>query len=141
MFFVLFLYIGAWKLWLATPMACLTDVLLTPMRSFCGFWSLRRLRECSRQVLESLGAVELVGRRLMVVGGHGGRGQGPHAPEAMAEVYDLSGWSVVAGPSKARYLHATCASCGKVLVVGGKDGTEATLSSVEAYDVDTSCWQ
>ena len=85
--------------------------------------------------------MELVGRRLMVVGGHGGRGEGPHAPEEMAEVYDLSAWWMVSGPLKARYLHATCASSGKVLVLGGKDGEETTLSSVEAYDVDTSRWQ
>lgn len=77
-------------------------------------------------------AVLLATGQALVTGGGAGH--------ATTELFDGKAWKSVASMKQARRRHlATVLGDGRVLVVGGQDGT-TSLSSAEAYDRATDAW-
>ncbi|CAE8610176.1 unnamed protein product [Polarella glacialis] len=88
----------------------------------------------------------LVPRRICVVGGHGGRGMGPHEPLCTAQLFDTVGgcWESLPGPTSARYDCAMAASEGFLYVIGGRCVLDQAMSSVERLDLGSAkqkLWQ
>jgi len=72
-----------------------------------------------------------------------GRGTGPFAATASAELYDpaSSTWSPAASMTTARYLHAaTTLRDGRVLVIGGSGEGSGWDASTESYDPASDTW-
>lgn len=72
-----------------------------------------------------------------------GRGTGPFAATASAELYDpaSSTWSPAASMTTARYLHAaTTLRDGRVLVIGGSGDGSGWDASTESYDPASDTW-
>ncbi|CAJ1427521.1 unnamed protein product [Effrenium voratum] len=102
-----------------------------------GYWPSQRLVTCARWLRELLPAAldALKTNReglVLVVGGHQGRGFGPHEPLARAEIWPSG---ACAGPRQGRSHSACCALQGAVYVLGGRDAAEQTLTSVEVWDL------
>ncbi|CAJ1373550.1 unnamed protein product [Effrenium voratum] len=96
-----------------------------------GYWPSQRLVTCARWLRELLPAAldALKTNReglVLVVGGHQGRGFGPHEPLARAEIWPSG---ACAGPRQGRSHSACCALQGAVYVLGGRDAAEQTLTS------------
>ena len=82
--------------------------------------------------------------KVLVVGGHFGRGHGPHDPLPTAELFDPENptrWETLPGPNIARSHSTAAAFAGSVYVVGGRDANDCSLSSVECFDTSISCWR
>ena len=77
-----------------------------------------------------------------MIGGHFGRGFGPHEPLKTVELFDPEDqiWETMPGPQVPR-SHSTAAACrGVVFVLGGRDSMDSTLSSVESFDFSSCQW-
>lgn len=107
---------------------------------FGGLWAAWYLSMTSRHVKEALWPIFLtlkhdMARRLIVIGGHGGRGEGQR-PYSSAEVWDerCQSWSALAGPSLAR-MHGVAVAVNHYLyVLGGRTSDCHTTTSVERLD-------
>lgn len=81
--------------------------------------------------------------RICVVGGHSGRGQGPHKPiDTVALCNPAEGtWKVSSVAPTPRTDCAAAAADGMVYVLGGRDSEDVVLSAAERLDVARGCWQ
>lgn len=115
--------------------------LLPKIFHLAGTWSARRSMQacrCSQELLSSSleGIQQQLPCKLLVVGGHFGRGHGPHEPLRTAELFNPHQlcWESVPGPHVPRSHSTAAAFGGMIFVVGGRDAEDSTLSSVESFN-------
>merc|ERR1719336_3468299 len=81
--------------------------------------------------------------QICVVGGHSGRGPGPHSPlEAVVMFNPANGiWTPSTALPTARRDCCAAAQDGFVYVVGGRADEETALADFERLDVVRGCWE
>ena len=113
---------------------------------FAGTWAGRRMlctNRCHQELIgPSLRTLPL-GCKVVLVGGHSGRGHGTHEPLATAELFDArsGSWETMPGPSIARSHSAAASFAGHVYIIGGRDADDNSLSSVESFDFTCNLWR